>query len=67
VVNLPPNLPAGSPVEITYSYDSSGRIHATAKEMTSGAAASTEIVRSSGLDDSGVNVFETLATSYKVE
>jgi len=67
VVNLPPNLPAGSPVEITYSYDSSGRIHATAKELTSGAVASTEIVRSSGLDDSGVDVFETLATSYKVE
>lgn len=67
VVDLPPNLPAGSPVEITYSYDASGRISATAKELTSGAVASTEIVRSSGLDESGVDLFETLATSYNVE
>jgi molecular chaperone DnaK len=66
VVDLPPNLPAGSPVEITYNYDGSGRIHASAKEMTSNKAASTEIVRSSGLDDSGLDVFTELATTYSV-
>lgn len=67
VVDLPANLPEGSPVEITYSYDASGRISASAKELKSGKAASTEIVRSSGLDDSGVDVFKNLASSYSVE
>lgn len=66
VVDLPPNLPAGSPVEITYNYDSSGRIHVSAKELTSNKAASTEIVRSSGLEDGELDVFTELAESYSV-
>ncbi len=67
VVDLPPNLPAGSPVEITYSYDASGRISATARELNSNKAASTSIVRSSGLDDSGLSAFKTLAAQYSIE
>jgi len=67
VVDLPANLPEGSPVEITYSYDASGRISASAKEIKSGKAASTEIVRSSGLDESGIDVFKSLAEGYSVE
>ncbi|MCA9042417.1 MAG: Hsp70 family protein [Planctomycetaceae bacterium] len=67
VYDLPPNLPKGSPVELTYSYDANGRISAVAKEMTSNKAASTEIVRDSGLDDEGVDVFQRLAEEYKVE
>jgi molecular chaperone DnaK len=66
VVDLPPNLPAGSPVEITYNYDSSGRIHVSAKELTSNKAASTEIVRSSGLADGDLDVFTELAESYSL-
>jgi len=67
VVNLPPNLPAGSPVEVTYSYDANGRIHAEAKELTSNRAATTEIVRDMGLTEQGVDSFEKLATEYRVE
>jgi molecular chaperone DnaK len=67
VVDLPDNLPQGSPVEVTYRYDSSGRIHATAKELTSNQAAETEIVRDSGLSDDGLNNFQTLASEYHVE
>lgn len=67
VVNLPPNLPAGSPVQVTYSYDANGRIHAEAKELTSNRVAQAEIVRDSGLSEQNVDAFETLASSYQVE
>jgi molecular chaperone DnaK len=67
IIGLPANLPAGSPVEVTYSYDASGRIHAVAKELTGNKVATTEIVRASGLSDQGVNNFELLAKEYQVE
>lgn len=67
IVNLPPNLPAGSPVQVTYSYDANGRIHAEAKELTGNRVAQAEIVRDSGLSEQNVDAFETLASSYQVE
>ena len=67
IVNLPPNLPAGSPVEVTYKYDKNGRISASAKELTGNIEAKTEIVRDSGLNDENVNSFEALAQGYTVE
>jgi molecular chaperone DnaK len=65
--DLPPNLPKGSPVEITYRYDASGRIHASAKELTGNKAAATEIVRDAGLDNDGLSALENLASDYQVE
>ncbi len=67
VGNLPANLPAGSPVEIAYNYDTSGRIHAAAKELTGNNAASMEIVRESGLNEEGLTAFQKLASEYTVE
>lgn len=67
IVDLPPNLPAGSPVEVTYSYDANGRIHASARELTGNRAASVEIERATGLDSSGLEAFRRLAESYHVE
>jgi molecular chaperone DnaK len=67
VVNLPPNLPMGSPVEVTYEYDKNGRINAYAKELTGNRDAQIEIQRSQGLDTEGVNAFENLAEQYHVE
>ncbi|REJ84657.1 MAG: Hsp70 family protein [Planctomycetota bacterium] len=67
VVNLPPNLPAGSPVEVTYEYDKNGRIGAHARELTGNAEAQIEIDRAQGLDTEGVSVFEQLASQYEVE
>lgn len=67
IYNLPPNLPAGSPVEVTYMYDKNGRISVQAREVNSNSEASTEIVRDSGLEESGVDAFETLAAGYNVE
>ena len=66
VTNLPPNLPAGSPVEVTYSYDANGRVHCQAKELTGHNVAETEIVRDSGLDDQGLTAFLTLAREYEI-
>lgn len=66
IIGLPPGLPAGSPVEVTYRYDANGRFSAEAKELTSGRVAQTEIVRDSGLSDQGVDAFEVLAHEYDV-
>lgn len=67
ITDLPPNLPAGSPVEVTYSYDANGRIHAEARELTGNRVARTEIVRDMGLTDQNVDAFEVLASEYRVE
>jgi molecular chaperone DnaK len=67
VVDLPPNLPAGSPVEVTYSYDANGRIHAEALELSGRTRANAEIVRDMGLTENNVDAFEVLAREYRVE
>ena len=67
IVNLPTGLPAGSPVEVTYSYDSQGRINATARELTGNREASAEIVRDSGINSEEVDLFSALAEEYSVE
>jgi molecular chaperone DnaK len=68
ILNLPPNLPAGSPLELTYSYDANGRIHAAARELTGNVTASTEIVRDSGMSEVNVDdALESLSRDYNVE
>lgn len=67
IVDLPPNLPAGSPVEVSYTYDKNGRISASAMEVTSNKEAKTEIVRDSGVSSEEVDAFSKLADSYEVE
>jgi molecular chaperone DnaK len=68
VFNLPENLPKGAPIEITYSYDASGRFSAKAKELTGNNEAETEIVRSGGMNETEVtNALETLAEEYEIE
>ncbi len=67
IQNLPVNLPAGSPVELTYSYESNGRIVAEAQELTGKNQAATEIVRDRGLSDTGLDAFEQLARDYQIE
>ncbi len=67
IVDLPANLPKGSPVEVTYRYDANGRIHAEARELTTNRAAGTQIVRDMGLDNKGLSDFESLAQQYTVD
>jgi molecular chaperone DnaK len=67
IYGLPANLPAGSPVEVTYEYDKNGRISVSGRELTSNQEGNIEIVRDSGLNDENVDAFETLASEYNVE
>jgi molecular chaperone DnaK len=68
VFNLPPGMAKGSPIEITYSYDGSGRISATAKELTGNNEASAEIVRDSGMNEASiVDALEVLTKEYDIE
>ncbi len=67
ILDLPPNLPAGSPVEVTYSYDANGRVNCEARELTGNRVAKTEIVRDMGLTDQNLDAFSSLAMEYKVE
>lgn len=68
VFNLPAGLPKGSPISITYEYDSSGRISASAKELTGNNEANTEIVRDGGLDEAAVSTaVDLLDQDYIIE
>ncbi len=58
--NLPPGLPQGAPVEVTFRYDASGRLHVRAVELTHQTTAETRIERESGFEPAEI---EQLAES----
>jgi molecular chaperone DnaK len=66
IFGLPANLPKGSPVEVSYKYDASGRVSVSARELTTGQDASIEIVRESSTD-AETDAMEGLARDYEVE
>jgi molecular chaperone DnaK len=45
ISDLPTDLPEGSEVEVTISYDGQARVHVSARELKSGKSAETEIIR----------------------
>jgi molecular chaperone DnaK len=67
VTDLPEGIPEGSPVEVTYSFDTSGRVHVKARDLTSGKEAAIHIDRSGGLSEDQVDAYSRLASEYKVE
>ncbi|HVU88272.1 MAG TPA: Hsp70 family protein [Pirellulales bacterium] len=67
ITNLPDNLPKGAPIEVTYAFDSSGRVRVRAKDVTGGQEATIDIQRKSGLDDKQVDAYTSLAKDYVVE
>jgi len=67
IKDLSANLPKGTPVEVTYAFDKSGRISVSAREKTSGKEAAIEIERRGTLQDAEVDSFIKLATDYTVE
>lgn len=67
ITELPPNLPKGSPVEVTYAFDKMGRISVSAKEKTTGKAAIIEIERRGTLNEAQVDAFTQLASEYMVQ
>lgn len=54
VTDLPPGLPAKSPVQVRLSYGENGRISVMALDMTSGRLAQTEIRREHGMTDEDI-------------
>jgi molecular chaperone DnaK len=67
IVDLPPDLPKGAPVEVTYAFDPSGRITVTARDRTSGKQATIKLERRSGLTEQQVDAFSRLASEYMIE
>jgi molecular chaperone DnaK len=49
--DLPPNLPAGWPVEVRYAYQENGRLKVTAKLIGHGARVTAEFIRDNSLSD----------------
>jgi molecular chaperone DnaK len=49
--NLPPGLPAGWPVQVSYTYEANGRLHVTAKVKGHAASVTTDFVRENSLPD----------------
>lgn len=67
ITDLPPGLPKGSPVEVTYAFSAQGRVIVTARDKTSGREARIEIERRGGLREEEVDMLTRLANDYKVE
>jgi molecular chaperone DnaK len=67
ITDLPKELPKGSPIEVTYAFDKSGRIRVTARDKTGGKEAAIEIERRSGLNEAQVDALTALAEGYKVD
>jgi molecular chaperone DnaK len=67
ITQLPPNLPKGAPVEVTYSYGSDGRVRVRARDKTGGKEAAIEIERRGGLDEKQIDAYSSLAAGYVVE
>lgn len=67
IVNLPDNLPKGTPVEVTYAFDKNGRISVSAMEKKTSQKAEIEIERRGALTDNQVELFTQLASNYTVE
>jgi molecular chaperone DnaK len=53
IQQLPPGLPKGSPIDITFTYDNSCRLHVKARDAASGCWAAAIIQRTSGLPVGG--------------
>ena len=67
ITGLPSDLPKGSPIEVAYAFDASGRITVTAEEKTGGKEATIQIERRGGLNDKQVDVYAQLAGEYQVD
>lgn len=67
IEDLPPNLPARSPVQVRCSMGSNGLIDVLALDMTSGKIARTEIRRDSGLTDREIEREAAWVKSLRIE
>ena len=66
ITGLPQDLPAGSPVEVTYQYDVNRHINVYAKELTGGNEASVRIVWDSADSLTSAEDLQQVADAYAV-
>jgi molecular chaperone DnaK len=67
ITGLPENLPKGSPIEVVYAFDESGRVRVRAQDKTGGKEAAIEIERRGGLSATQLDAFTNLAGDYRVD
>lgn len=66
IESLPAGLPKGSPIEVTFRYDGSGRLFVQAVHLTSGAWAQTSIHRGGGIDPAKVHINREILAKLRV-
>jgi molecular chaperone DnaK len=64
---LPAPLPKGSPIEVCYKFNASGRVEIMAKDKTGGKQAQIHLERGGGLNDAQVDGYAKLAAEYQVD
>src|SRR5262249_55361020 len=57
IKDLPPELPAGWPVRVSYTYESNGRLHVTAKLKGHRAGITTDFQRENSLPDEDLEMW----------
>lgn len=67
ITGLAKDLPKGSPIEVTYAFDESGRVRVKAQDKTGGKEAAIEIERKGGLNAGELANFTKLAGGYRVD
>lgn len=67
LTNLPDNLTAGSPIEVTYSYNERGHIEVTVRELVGKTEGSVEIAWNGGMNLAAIESLRALAGGYHVE
>lgn len=67
ISDLPVGLPAGSPIDVTYKYDESGRVHVTALVVATGQSGELSITCDGIHSESELVAWKTLVASYLVE
>ena len=67
ITDLPPHLPKGTLVEVTYAFDKAGRISVSAREKAGGHEAKINILRKGTLTDNQVESLTHLAEEYSIE
>ena len=55
--DLPPDLPVGWPVQVSYTYEANGRLHVAAKLKGHHASVTTDFVRENSLPDEDVDLW----------
>ncbi|MDP6543012.1 MAG: Hsp70 family protein [Phycisphaerae bacterium] len=66
IKSLPPGLPKGSPIVVTFNYDADGRLHVHAVHMASGSWAETFIRRGEGVDAARVHMNKEILSRFDV-